>query len=99
MARTSGAVEVVNNIKISEEGRQRAAGNLSGTARRAQVKELTREIASWAWQSARRFRGDATIQSDGACALITSFLPYIPSFRRTRNTYHGWFTGRAGSPT
>ena len=39
MARTAGAVGVVNNIKISEEARQRAAGNLSGAPRRAQVKQ------------------------------------------------------------
>lgn len=38
MARTAGASEVVNNIKISDAARQRAAGNLSGVARRAQVK-------------------------------------------------------------
>lgn len=37
MARTSGAVQVVNNIKISDAARQKAAGNLSG-ARRAEVK-------------------------------------------------------------
>jgi hypothetical protein len=38
MARTAGAVEVVNNIKISDEARQKAAGNLTGGARRVQVK-------------------------------------------------------------
>lgn len=38
MARTAGAVEVVNNIKISDEARQRASGNFGGTARKAQVK-------------------------------------------------------------
>jgi hypothetical protein len=37
MARTAGAVEVVNNIKISDEAREKAAGNLSGV-RRATVK-------------------------------------------------------------
>jgi hypothetical protein len=37
MARTSGAVQVVNNIKISDAARQKASGNLSG-ARRAAVK-------------------------------------------------------------
>jgi osmotically-inducible protein OsmY len=38
MARTSGALEVVNHIKISDEARQKAAGNLNGSVRRAQVK-------------------------------------------------------------
>lgn len=38
MARTAGAVEVVNHIKISDAARQRAAGNLNGDVRRAQVK-------------------------------------------------------------
>lgn len=38
MARTAGALQVVNNIKISDAARAKAAGNLSGTARRAQVK-------------------------------------------------------------
>lgn len=38
MARTAGALEVVNNIKISDEGRQRASGNFSGGPKRAQVK-------------------------------------------------------------
>ena len=38
MAKTAGAVQVVNNIKISEAAREKAAGNLSGNARRVQVK-------------------------------------------------------------
>jgi hypothetical protein len=38
MARTAGALEVVNNIKISDEARQKAAGNLTGGVKRAQVK-------------------------------------------------------------
>lgn len=38
MARTGGAVQVVNNIKISDAARAKAAGNLTGGARRAQVK-------------------------------------------------------------
>ena len=37
MARTAGAAQVVNNIKISDAARQRAAGNLAGGARRAQI--------------------------------------------------------------
>ncbi len=37
MARTAGAVQVVNNIKISDAARQKASGNLTGGARRAQV--------------------------------------------------------------
>lgn len=40
MARTAGAVDVVNNIKISDEARARAAGNLSGSGpKRAVVKQ------------------------------------------------------------
>lgn len=39
MARTSGALQVVNNIKISDAARAKAAGNLTGQAsRRAEVK-------------------------------------------------------------
>jgi len=38
MARTSGAIQVINNIKISDEGKLRAFGNTSGEPRRAQVK-------------------------------------------------------------
>ena len=41
MARTSGARQVVNNIKISDAARAKAAGNLSGAARRVQVKTAT----------------------------------------------------------
>ncbi len=37
MARTAGAVQVVNNIKISDAARQKASGNFGGGARRAQV--------------------------------------------------------------
>ena len=38
MARTAGAAQVVNNIKISDAARQKAAGNLAGGARKVQVK-------------------------------------------------------------
>lgn len=38
MARTAGAVAVVNNIQISEAARRKAAHNLTGTTPRAQVK-------------------------------------------------------------
>jgi osmotically-inducible protein OsmY len=38
MARTSGAVQVVNNIKISDSEKARAVGNLTGEPRRVQVK-------------------------------------------------------------
>jgi osmotically-inducible protein OsmY len=38
MAKTAGAVEVVNNIKISDEAKAKAAGNLTGEPRRVQVK-------------------------------------------------------------
>ncbi len=38
MARTSGASQVVNNIKISDAARAKAAGSLTGGARRVQVK-------------------------------------------------------------
>jgi hypothetical protein len=41
MARTSGASQVVNNIKISDAARAKAAGNLTGAARRVQVKTAT----------------------------------------------------------
>src|SRR6266852_6302360 len=37
MARTSGAIQVVNNIKISDEAKLRAFGNTTGEPRRAQV--------------------------------------------------------------
>jgi len=38
MAKTAGAVQVVNNIKVSDQEKAKAAGNLSGQPRRAQVK-------------------------------------------------------------
>ena len=38
MARTAGATQVVNNIKISDAARGKAAGNLAGNTRRVQVK-------------------------------------------------------------
>ncbi len=38
MAKTAGAVAVVNNIQISEAARLKAAHNFTGTAPRAQVK-------------------------------------------------------------
>lgn len=38
MARTAGAVQVVNNIKISDSEKARAAGSLTGEPRRVQVK-------------------------------------------------------------
>jgi len=38
MAKTAGAVQVVNNIKISDEAKAAAAGNLNGQPRRVQVK-------------------------------------------------------------
>jgi len=38
MAKAAGAIQVVNNIKVSDQAKAKAAGNLSGTPRRAQVK-------------------------------------------------------------
>jgi hypothetical protein len=38
MAKAAGAIQVVNNIKISDEGTLRAKGNLNGQSRRVQVK-------------------------------------------------------------
>ncbi len=38
MAKTAGAIQVVNNIKISDEAKQKAAGNLTGAPRKAEVK-------------------------------------------------------------
>lgn len=38
MARTAGAVAVVNNIQISDAARKKAAHNLTGATPRAQVK-------------------------------------------------------------
>ncbi|MBV8817256.1 MAG: BON domain-containing protein [Acidobacteriaceae bacterium] len=38
MARSAGAAQVVNNIKISDAARAKAASNLQGGLRRAQVK-------------------------------------------------------------
>jgi len=38
MAKTAGATQVVNNIKITDEARAKAAGDLTGAPRRAQVK-------------------------------------------------------------
>lgn len=38
MAKSAGAKKVVNNIKIGDDARQKAAGNLEQGRRRAQVK-------------------------------------------------------------
>ncbi len=38
MAKTAGAIQVVNNIKISDDAKQKAAGNFTGAPRRAEVK-------------------------------------------------------------
>jgi BON domain len=38
MAKSAGAIQVVNNIKISDQAKAQAVGNLNGTPRRAQVK-------------------------------------------------------------
>ena len=38
MARTAGAIAVVNNIQISDEARMKAAHNLTGTVPKATVK-------------------------------------------------------------
>ena len=38
MAKTAGAVQVVNNIKISDAAKATAAGNLTGEPKRVQVK-------------------------------------------------------------
>ncbi len=38
MAKSAGAKKVVNNIKVSDDAKQKAAGNLDQGRRRAQVK-------------------------------------------------------------
>lgn len=38
MAKTAGATQVVNNIKVSDSEKARAAGNLTGEPRKVQVK-------------------------------------------------------------
>jgi osmotically-inducible protein OsmY len=38
MARTAGAIQVVNNIKISDAARAKAEANLAGGPRKVQVK-------------------------------------------------------------
>jgi hypothetical protein len=38
MAKTAGAIQVLNNIKISDEAGERAKGNLSGQPRHVEVK-------------------------------------------------------------
>jgi len=38
MAKSAGAKKVVNNIKVGDDARQKAAGNLEQGRRRAQVK-------------------------------------------------------------
>ncbi len=38
MAKSSGAKKVVNNIKVGEDAKQKAAGNLEQGRRRAQIK-------------------------------------------------------------
>jgi len=38
MAKAAGAIQVVNNIKVPDQAKAKAAGNLTGTPRRALVK-------------------------------------------------------------
>jgi osmotically-inducible protein OsmY len=38
MAKTAGAIQVVNNIKISDDAKRKAAGNLTGAPRKVEVK-------------------------------------------------------------
>jgi hypothetical protein len=38
MAKTAGAIQVVNNIKITDAGKLKAAGDMAGTPRKAEVK-------------------------------------------------------------
>ena len=38
MAKTAGAIQVVNNIKVGDDAKQKAAGNLTGAPRRVEVK-------------------------------------------------------------
>jgi hypothetical protein len=38
MAKAAGAIQVVNNIKVSDQANAKAAGNLTGAPRRALVK-------------------------------------------------------------
>jgi hypothetical protein len=39
MAKTAGAIQVVNNIKVTDAAKQQAAGNLTGAPRRVEVKQ------------------------------------------------------------
>ena len=39
MAKTAGATQVLNNIKVSDDARAAAAGNLTGQPKRAVVKQ------------------------------------------------------------
>jgi osmotically-inducible protein OsmY len=39
MAKTAGAIQVVNNIKIGDDAKQKAAGNLTGAPRKVEVKQ------------------------------------------------------------
>ena len=38
MAKTAGATQVVNNIKVSDQALEKAAGNLTGQPKKVQVK-------------------------------------------------------------
>ena len=39
MAKTAGALQVVNNIKIGDDAKQKASANLTGAPRRVEVKK------------------------------------------------------------
>jgi len=43
MAKTAGAIKVVNNIKVSEQEAAKAASNLSGAPRRVEVKPASKQ--------------------------------------------------------
>jgi osmotically-inducible protein OsmY len=43
MAKTAGAIKVVNNIKVSEQEAAKAASNLTGAPRRVEVKPASKQ--------------------------------------------------------
>ncbi|HTS51460.1 MAG TPA: BON domain-containing protein [Bryobacteraceae bacterium] len=43
MAKTAGAIKVVNNIKVSEQAAAKAAGNISAAPRKVEVKPAVKQ--------------------------------------------------------
>ena len=59
MAKSAGAKKVVNNIKVGDDAKQKAAGNLEQGRRRAQVKRSDPSDGLWGIIDGKRGQSEA----------------------------------------